>query len=126
MVSSERVNASEYFRQLQRLRFVVSPAGNGLDSHSTWEALMAGCIPIVAHSPLDPLYADLPVWLVDDWSEVTDAAVRRQAAQFKRMQWNFDKIYSPWWRDALVEEERSCNQPLGAAERRRQRAKRRR
>jgi hypothetical protein len=51
--------------------FVASPSGVGFDCHRTWEALVLGCIPIVKHSPLDPLYADLPVLIVDDWSEVT-------------------------------------------------------
>ena len=30
-----------------------------------------GCIAIVKTSVLDPLYEDLPVWIVQDWKEVT-------------------------------------------------------
>lgn len=50
--------------------FSVSPHGNGLDCHRTWEDLILGCIVIVKTSPLDPLYEGLPVVIVKDWDEV--------------------------------------------------------
>ena len=74
----------DYFTGLKENRFVVSPAGNGLDTHATWEALLAGCIPIVPKSPLDPLFEDLPVWLIGSWSDVTDASVKKMAEVFRR------------------------------------------
>ncbi len=55
-----------------RYAFSVSPHGNGLDCHRTWEDLMLGCIVIVKPSPLDPLYEGLPVVIVRDWDEVTE------------------------------------------------------
>ena len=66
----------DYFTGLKENRFVISPDGNGLDTHATWEALLAGCIPIVPKSPLDPLFEVLPVWLIESWSDVTDANKR--------------------------------------------------
>ena len=51
--------------------FSISPHGNGLDCHRTWEDLILGCIVIVKTSPLDPLYEGLPVIIVKDWDEVT-------------------------------------------------------
>jgi len=51
--------------------FSVSPHGNGLDCHRTWEDLLLGCIVIVKTSPLDPLYEGLPVVIINDWSEIT-------------------------------------------------------
>jgi hypothetical protein len=55
--------------------FSVSPHGNGLDCHRTWEDLALGCIVIVKASSLDPLYDGLPVAIVDKWSEVTAQAM---------------------------------------------------
>jgi hypothetical protein len=49
---------------------VVSPHGNGLDCHRTWESLVLGNIVIVKRSSLDPLYEGLPVVIVDDWREI--------------------------------------------------------
>ncbi len=62
---------SEVWKRKGQYAFSISPHGNGLDCHRTWEDLTLGCIVIVKTSPLDPLYKDLPVVIVKDWSEVT-------------------------------------------------------
>jgi len=50
--------------------FVLSPHGVGLDCHRTWEALALGHIVLVPSSPLDSLYAGLPVIPIRDWNEI--------------------------------------------------------
>lgn len=52
--------------------FVISPRGNGLDCHRTWELLMAGCIVITKTSSLDAMYINnnLPVVILQDWNEL--------------------------------------------------------
>jgi hypothetical protein len=59
------------WRMKGQYAFSISPHGNGLDCHRTWEDLVLGCIVIVKTSSLDPLYEGLPVVIVTDWSEVT-------------------------------------------------------
>ena len=54
-----------------KYKYVVSPHGNGLDCHRTWEALALGCIPIVKTSPLDPMFSGLPILIVKEWSDIT-------------------------------------------------------
>jgi hypothetical protein len=88
---------AEYFEELKKHRFMVSPAGNGLDTHSTWEALLAGCIPIVPRSALDPMFEDLPVWLVDSWEEVTAEAVLRHEQEWKVKTFKWEKLFQPSW-----------------------------
>jgi len=61
---------------------VVSPHGNGLDCHRTWESLVLGNIVIVKRSSLDPMYEGLPVVIVDDWREVSADNLRRWHAQY--------------------------------------------
>jgi hypothetical protein len=63
-----RINS---WKNMVTYKYVLSPHGNGLDCHRTWEALALGCIPIVKTSPLDPLFAGLPVLIVQDWSDIT-------------------------------------------------------
>ena len=43
--STKRLRVSEYLMALGRHRFVISPRGNGLDAHRTWETLLVGSIP---------------------------------------------------------------------------------
>jgi hypothetical protein len=59
------------WRMKGQYAFSISPHGNGLDCHRTWEDLVLGCIVIVKTSSLDSLYEGLPVVVVKDWSEVT-------------------------------------------------------
>ena len=54
-----------------KYRFIISPHGNGLDCHRTWEALALGCYPIIKSSPLDCMFEGLPVIIVNNWNEVT-------------------------------------------------------
>ena len=74
----------ELWREKTRYAFVVSPHGNGLDCHRTWESLVLGNIVIVKRSSLDPLYEGLPVVIVDDWREITRDNLRRWHAQYSR------------------------------------------
>lgn len=60
-----------YLRELGNAKFVLSPPGNGLDCHRTWEAILMGAVPIVLRSPLDSLFSNIPVLIVDDWSYLT-------------------------------------------------------
>jgi len=95
-------NCTMCFNQLKSARFVSSPPGRGLDTHATWEALMAGCIPIVARSVLDPMFeqSPLPVWLIDDWAEVTDEAVLDKSKEFLANATLFDweKTFADGWK----------------------------
>lgn len=66
-----KVRRIDLFATKTRYAFVVSPHGNGLDCHRTWESLVLGNIVIVKRSSLDPLYEGLPMVIVDDWREIT-------------------------------------------------------
>jgi hypothetical protein len=72
----------ELWREKTRYAFVVSPHGNGLDCHRTWESLVLGNIVIVKRSPLDALYRGLPVAIVDRWEEITQANLQRWHARY--------------------------------------------
>ncbi len=68
---AEKIPRLDLWREKTGYAFVVSPHGNGLDCHRTWESLALGNIVIVKRSPLDLLYAGLPVVIVSQWSEIT-------------------------------------------------------
>jgi hypothetical protein len=77
--------------------FVVSPFGNGMDCHRTWEALALGCIPIVTASGMDPMFEGLPVLIVNNWSEVTGELLEDTVAKFKAMTFDYDKLKLQYW-----------------------------
>ncbi len=77
--------------------FVISPHGNGLDCHRTWEALALGCIPIVKTSLLDPLFEGLPVLIVNQWSDVTQELLDSTIQDYSTRQFNLEKLKLSYW-----------------------------
>ena len=62
----------EYLRKIKSHKFTLSPRGNGLDCHRTWEILMMDRIPVIKkEGSLERLYKDYPVLFVEDWDELT-------------------------------------------------------
>jgi hypothetical protein len=77
--------------------FVLSPAGGGYDCHRTWEALILGCIPIVKrfNIPLEGVYEDLPVLIVDNWSDISEELLIKTVNEFKNKVIAASKVCSP-------------------------------
>lgn len=86
-----------YLEDLSRSVFVISPPGNGLDCHRTWEALYLKCYPIVLSTTLDPLYEGLPVVVVNSWEEVTEEFLQKKKEEFDHREWAFERAYIPYW-----------------------------
>lgn len=84
-----------------RFAFVLSPAGGGIDCHRTWEALILGCIPVIKrfNVPNDKLYEDLPVLLIDKWSDITDELLKQTIESFKQKTFNYNKLKLKYWTD---------------------------
>lgn len=83
--------------QMAKYAFIPSPKGAGLDCHRTWEALALGCIPIVKTSPLDPMFKDLPVWIVQNWSDITQESMNKKVEEYTKTPQNYSKLYLGYW-----------------------------
>ena len=81
--------------------FVVSPHGNGLDCHRTWEAIALGCIPIVKTSPLDPLFEGLPVWIVQDWADVNETSMAKIVEEYKTRTFSMERLTLAYWMERI-------------------------
>lgn len=77
--------------------YVVSPEGIGMDCHRTWEAIALGCIPIVKRNAISRLYEDLPVLLVEDWSEITKQRLESALGSFVNNKFNLAKLFRAHW-----------------------------
>ena len=64
-------------KDLQRSRFVLSPAGNGVDCHRTWEALLMGAVPIVPSGfALSALQQTSPLMMTDNFLTLSPDELR--------------------------------------------------
>lgn len=70
IVNSNRVDFERYLRDLSKSYFVISPNGNGVDCHKTWESLYLKTIPIVTESINSNFYSNLPIVIIKDWTEL--------------------------------------------------------
>ena len=72
--AERRVSFMEITDLYNKYNFVLSPRGNGLDCHRTWELFLAGVIVITKTSTLDDMYTknNLPVVILKEWSELND------------------------------------------------------
>lgn len=97
----------EYFKDLARCKFVLSPPGMGMDCYRTWEALLMGAIPIVLSNTLNPLYEDLPVLIINDWRDITPEFLEAKYKEMASKQYKMEKILLPYWSNLMNEVQ--CN-----------------
>lgn len=67
---ADRIPVDKVWELLTKYRAGLSPRGNGMDTHRSWEMLLLGMTPIVKSGPLDKLYDGLPVIIVKDWEDL--------------------------------------------------------
>lgn len=86
-----------YLAEVASSTFVLSPRGNGLDTHRLWEALYCGAIPIVKSYSLDPLFEGLPVLIINDWNEVTEEFLINKYKEMERKKYSYEKLDINYW-----------------------------
>lgn len=91
------ITNSNYYNELGKYKFVLSPRGGGEDCHRTWEALYMGCIPIVLSSSINEIYDELPVLVVNCWSEITEELLHSKWEEYQKREWNMEKLKMTYW-----------------------------
>jgi hypothetical protein len=85
--------SSTYFTSLPGYKFVISPEGNGIDCHRHYEALMAGCIPIIEeHEGIREKYKGCPILFTKNYSEITPAYLETVYATMKEQVYDFHRL----------------------------------
>lgn len=63
-----------WLRKQAEYKFVISPPGNGIDCHRTFEMILIGAIPVMRSTIIDSVFADLreegAVLIVRDWTDL--------------------------------------------------------
>jgi len=94
----------DYLDDLSKHIMVVCPAGNGTDCYRVLEALYLGCIPIVKRSPVTNYMDGLPMLVIDDWNEVSQAFLQKEYAKtIIDKTHSLDKIRLSYWKNQIEE-----------------------
>ena len=81
------------FNVLPHYKFIISPEGNGIDCHRHYEALMAGCIPIIEeHEGIRGKYKGCPVLYTKDYSEITPAYLEQKYTEMVNETYDFSRL----------------------------------
>jgi hypothetical protein len=95
------VSSSHHRSLLSKYAFVISPPGNGVDCHRTWEAFYLHSIPIVLRSAITEYYLDigLPVWIVDNYVEVgtLDEVALRDKYEEMKSRFESPALWMDYW-----------------------------
>jgi len=98
-----------YYESLPSYKFVVSPEGNGIDCHRHYEALIAGCIPILERNPLiEEKYKGCPILYTDDYSEITPAYLDARYEEMKTVVYDFSRLFMNYYSAEQQEQIKCC------------------
>lgn len=93
-ITNTYLRDDEYFLSLPSYKFVISPEGNGIDCYSHYEAIMAGCIPIVEDCEYIRIkYNNLPVLYTKDYSEITEEYLLEKYNEFINKKFDFSNMF---------------------------------
>jgi len=97
-----RTTHKEYLRALAKCKLSLCPEGNGADTHRIWESLLVKTLPILLKTEFSQnLKAiNVPMYLVDDWSEVNELTAKKISAIYENNARSLNEtnlIYSDYW-----------------------------
>jgi hypothetical protein len=69
LIMSNKTNFETYISELSASFFCLSPNGNGIDCHKTWEAIYLKTIPVVTESINIDFYHDYPIYVIENWDK---------------------------------------------------------
>ena len=70
----KRITHNEIINKYANYKYILSPRGNGIDCHRTWEIFLLGSIVITKTSSLDKMYIDnnLPVIILQSYNDLNN------------------------------------------------------
>ncbi len=102
----------QYLIDIKSSIFLISPPGNGLDCHRTWEALVMGTIPIVQSSPINELFKDLPVLIIEDYKKINEKDLIDKIADIKLDGFKNEKIFFSYWENLVLNKKNQIKEEL--------------
>ena len=97
----QKLKRTQTWINTTKYAFVLSPYGQGMDCHRTWEALILGSIPILKSKEFVNMFKDLPILFVDDWSDINQQLLDDTNEKFKNMTFNYDKLTLEYWKQIV-------------------------
>ena len=107
-ITKQRYDTTTYFQTIGKFKFVVSPEGNGIDTHRHWETLYSKGIPIIEDNvEMRKKLEGLPVLWTKDYSELTEEYLNQKYQEILKTNYDFSYLllsfYCEKYRDELYQ-----------------------
>lgn len=86
-----------YINNIVNHFYVLSPPGNGIDCHRTWETLYLKRVPIIYNVYKTDLFDELPVLLINNVEELTQEFLEHNKNIILQKKYNFEKLKMSYW-----------------------------
>jgi hypothetical protein len=108
-IENTSIKHTDYFQLLPHYKFVISPEGNGIDCHRHYEALIAGCIPIMEYNALtQSKYKGCPVLYTTDYREITEDYLLQKYNEMIDMKYDFSTLFLSAYNEEMQKEIKMC------------------
>jgi hypothetical protein len=96
VTSEQNIPPKDFYMQIRRSKYVLSPDGTGYDCHRVYESILFDTIPIILSNPLSDFYSNLPVLIVKSWDEVTEEMLNNKYEELYKKLVNWKKDNPKW------------------------------
>jgi len=96
-ILESNLSFEQYAENMSRCKYVISPPGNGIDCHRTWEALYIGCTPIVISNYIYNGWQSLPILKINDYTELSYDIL----SEFSKNKFNNEILYMNYWKNLI-------------------------
>jgi hypothetical protein len=93
-ISNRKLPPKEFISDIVKSKFVISPEGNGVDTHRSWEAIYFKSIPIIENNAdIIFKYRDLPVIFTNDYTEITPEYLEKKYIEIRNTVFDFSPLF---------------------------------
>jgi hypothetical protein len=97
-IENIQLKSKTYFSSIPSYKFIISPEGNGIDCHRHYEALLAGCIPIIEFNMrIEDKYKGLPILYTKDYSEITSEYLESVYNNMIDTTYDFSRLFKSYY-----------------------------
>jgi hypothetical protein len=95
------LDLTDYKSNIKNSSFVISPWGNGVDTHRFWETLYLGSIPITKNHTTFSAASNLPVLFVNDYNEINESLLKNFLESNRKKLYNLHKLDISYWEEKI-------------------------